>query len=172
LETRIGAQPPAIAEAVSFMLSQRRDERDAEVAQRLTGFEGILRAQAERMEEASKAHEHDLSEVYEALVKIGTNQQTLGSNLEAWRQENAGDLGIVSNRVESMEQALRAVLPRPRPEAQAVPQPADTPELYEYDPPTGSFKRWLFGTTRVLPSSWREDMTALRDSVRRRNGGE
>jgi ATP-dependent Clp protease ATP-binding subunit ClpA len=174
LETRIGAQPPAIAEAVSFMLSQRRDERDAEVAQRLTGFEGTLRAQAERMEEASKAHEHDLSEVYEALVKIGTNQQTLGSNLEAWRQENAGDLGIVSNRVQSMEQALRAVLPRPRPEpAAAATAPAsDQPELYEYDPPTGSFKRWLFGTTRVLPSSWREDMTALRNSVRRRNGGE
>jgi len=174
LETRIGGQPPAIAEAVSYMLSQRHDEREAEVAQRLAAFEGTMRTQAERMEQASKAHEHDLSEVYEALVKIGTNQQTLGSNLEAWRLENSGDLSIVNNRVESMEQALLAVLPRPRPEtAAAVAAPAATePELYEYDPPTGSFKRWLFGTTRVLPSSWRDDMSALRNSVRRRNGGE
>ena len=83
LETRIGGQPPAIAEAVSYMLSQRHDEREAEVAQRLAAFEGTMRAQAERMEQASKTHEHDLSEVYEALVKIGTNQQTLGST---WRR--------------------------------------------------------------------------------------
>lgn len=170
LETRIGAQPPAIAEAVSYMLSQRHDEREAAVAQGLAAFEGTLRTQAERMEQATKAHEHDLSEVYEALVKIGTNQQTLGANLEGWRIENSGDLSIVNNRVESMEQALLAVLPRPRPEPAVAP--AARPELYEYDPPTGSFKRWLFGTTRVLPSSWRDDMTALRNSVRRRNGGE
>jgi len=28
------------------------------------------------------------------------------------------------------------------------------------------FKRWLYGTGRVLPSSWREDMSALRESMR------
>ncbi len=186
LETRITAQPPAIAEAVSDMLGQRNGSDEGAppasgaVAERLAGLEATLRAQTERMDEVSKTHEHDLTEVYEALVKIGANQQTLASNLETWRLDSGGDLGIVSNRVERMEQALLAVLPRPRPEPAPTATVADTDapplravseEDYE-EPPTGSFKRWLFGTTRVLPSSWREDMTALRDSMaRRRNGG-
>lgn len=184
LETRITAQPPAIAEAVAYMLGQKAAAAEdggadaSGVATRLAGLETALRAQVERMDEASKTHEHDLSEIYEALVKIGGNQQTLAANLETWRLDSGGDMGIVSNRVESLEKVLRAVLPRPRPEPQ--PQPVQPPpaaaarlssdDFYEGDAPTGSFKRWLFGTTRVLPSSWREDMTALRESIRRRNG--
>jgi hypothetical protein len=182
LETRITAQPPAIAEAVAYMLGQKADgigggiEGAGGIATKLADVETALRAQAERMEEAGKTHEHDLSEIYEALVKIGANQQTLATNLETWRLDSGGDIGIVSNRVESLEKVLRAVLPRPRPEPQPVqpsPEPArmTSDDLYEGEPPTGSFKRWLFGTTRVLPASWREDMSALRDSVRRRNGG-
>ncbi len=188
LETRISAQPPAIAEAVSYMLGQREGrEEDASasgpIAERLASLEATLRAQTERMDEVSKTHEHDLTEVYEALVKIGDNQQTLASNLETWRLDSGGDIGIVSNRVERMENALMAVLPRPRPEpapTQAAVEDTDPPPLRamrvereeDYgEPPTGSFKRWLFGTTRVLPSSWREDMTALRESVRRRRNG-
>jgi hypothetical protein len=182
LETRITAQPPAIAEAVAYMLGQKADgigggiEGAGGIATKLADVETALRAQAERMEEAGKTHEHDLSEIYEALVKSGANQQTLATNLETWRLDSGGDIGIVSNRVESLEKVLRAVLPRPRPEPQPVqptPEPArmTSDDLYEGEPPTGSFKRWLFGTTRVLPASWREDMSALRDSVRRRNGG-
>jgi uncharacterized coiled-coil protein SlyX len=186
LETRIAAQPPAIAEAVSYMLGQRTGgEEDVPpasgmVAERLASLEATLRAQTERMDEVSKTHEHDLTEVYEALVKIGGNQQTLASNLDTWRLDSGGDIGIVSNRVERMEQALLAVLPRARPEPAPQPQPVQpaaeparvaSDDVYEGEPPTGSFKRWLFGTTRVLPSSWREDMTALRQSLpRRRNG--
>jgi hypothetical protein len=183
LETRITAQPPAIAEAVAYMLGQRAESGDGGLADasgvtsRLASLETALRTQAERMDEANKTHDHDLSEIYEALVKIGSNQQTLAANLETWRLDSGGDLGIVSNRVESLEKVLRAVLPRPRPEPQPVqaPPPAAPARLsgddfYEGEPPTGSFKRWLFGTTRVLPTSWREDMTALRESIRRRNG--
>lgn len=182
LETRITDQPPAIAEAVAYMLGQTADGAESAIAgtggiaTKLADVETALRAQAERMEEAGKTHEHDLSEIYEALVKIGANQQTLAANLETWRLDSGGDIGIVSNRVESLEKVLRAVLPRPRPEPQQQPAQAEAAratgdDLYEGEPPTGSFKRWLFGTTRVLPASWREDMSALRDSVRRRNGG-
>jgi hypothetical protein len=186
LETRITAQPPAIAEAVSYMLGQRAgSEADAlpasgAVVDRLASLEDTLRAQTERMDEVSKTHEHDLTEVYEALVKIGANQQTLAGNLETWRLDSGGDIGIVSNRVERMEKALLAVLPRPRPEPAPTVAEADVPPLRamraereedDGEQPTGSFKRWLFGTTRVLPSSWREDMTALRDSIARRRNG-
>jgi hypothetical protein len=169
-------RPARLAEIVAAAFHLLDTEGAGGIATKLADVETALRAQAERMEEAGKTHEHDLSEIYEALVKIGANQQTLATNLETWRLDSGGDIGIVSNRVESLEKVLRAVLPRPRPEPQPVqpsPEPArmTSDDLYEGEPPTGSFKRWLFGTTRVLPASWREDMSALRDSVRRRNGG-
>jgi hypothetical protein len=108
------------------------------------------------MEEATKTHERDLSEIFEALVKLGTNQQTLGNNLEAWRLDSSGDISIVSNRLENMERTLQHG---------ASP---DAPSSPEGDGPPGKgFKRWLYGTGRVLPSSWREDAAALRESLRR-----
>ena len=73
----------------------------------MVAIEEIVRAQAERMEEASKTHERDLGEIFEALVKLGTNQQTLGNNLEAWRFDSSGDISIVSNRLESLERSLQ-----------------------------------------------------------------
>ena len=35
-----------------------------------------------------------------------------------------------------------------------------------------SFKRWLYGTSRVLPATWRQDAAALREAIRARGRGE
>jgi Clp amino terminal domain, pathogenicity island component len=173
LESKLGDHPAAIADAVSYMLNERHGSgedaapptADAGVAslaaERIATFEGVLRAQTERMEEASKTHERDLAEIFEALVKLGTNQQTLGNNLEAWRLDSSGDISIVSNRLENMERALQQA-------AAAGAAPLAQPGAPENEgaPGTG-LRRWLSGTGRVLPSSWREDAAALRDSLRR-----
>ena len=58
-------------------------------------------------------HERDLNEIFEALVKLGTNQQTLANNLEAWRLDSSGDVSIVSNRLENMERTLQDALTPP-----------------------------------------------------------
>ena len=165
MESRLSEQPSAIADAVSFMLNERRagaegglqpaaDGGSAAPAEKIVAIEEIVRTQAERMEEASKTHERDLGEIFEALVKLGTNQQTLGNNLEAWRLDSSGDISIVSNRLESLERSLQG--------------PGSIPDAPESNGARArSFKRWLYGTGRVLPSSWREDAAALRDSLRR-----
>lgn len=173
LESRISDQPSAIADAVAYMLNERHvdgplqltaeeAEPRSDAMDRLAALESMVRGQTERMEESGKAHERDLNEIFEALVKLGNNQQTLANNLEAWRLDNSGDVSIVSNRLENMERIMQDVL-APRPVRIIEESSRFRPEGLEN---SGSFKRWLYGTGRVLPSSWREDMAALRESLR------
>jgi hypothetical protein len=161
LESRIAEQPGAIANAIAYMLDERRaadpeplqltatDVHVTEVSGKLANLESMLRTQWARIEEGSKAHERDLNELFEAMVKVGSNQQTLADNLEAWRLDNAGDVSIVSNRLKELEQMLHEVLP-----AQVEGSRS------------GSLKRWLYGTASVLPTTWRSDAAALRESLR------
>ena len=100
-----------------------------------------------------------LNEIFEALVKLGTNQQTLASNLESWRLDNSGDVSIVSNRLENMERTLQETLAPSLPSEEGGP--AATARLRD----ARTFKRWLYGTGRVLPSTWRDDVAAMRNSV-------
>jgi chromosome segregation ATPase len=162
LESRLADQPGAIANAIAYMLDERRaaepeplqltatDGHGAEVGQKLAKLETMLRTQWERIEEGSKAHERDLNELFEGLVKLGSNQQTLADNLDAWRLDNAGDVSIVSNRLKNLEQMLHDVV--------SPPQPVGSRPR--------NLKRWLYGTASVLPSTWRSDVAALRDSLR------
>ena len=170
LEAKLATQPSAIADAVAFMLDRRRagaaaeDHAPDQAADRLADLEARLRTQADRMathmadllEEAAKAREHDRDELHEALVKLGTNQQTLANNLEAWRLDLSGDVSIVSNRLEALERNFQHASARPaRNGARAA-----------------TFKRWLYQTGRVLPATWRQDAAAIRQSLRafRRDG--
>jgi hypothetical protein len=162
LESQLAEQPGAIANAIAYMLDERRaadpeplqlmatDVHATEVSGKLANLESMLRTQWARIEESSKAHERDLNELFEAMVKLGSNQQTLADNLDAWRLDNAGDVSIVSNRLKDLEQMLHEVLSPAQAEGSR----------------SGSLKRWLYGTASVLPSTWRSDAATLRDSLR------
>ena len=112
-----------------------------------------MRAQLQGAEEAGKTHARDLGEIYQALVKLGANQQTLGDNFTAWRIESGGDIGIVSNRVQQLEQTMLDLLGHFGSELQALRQGS-------HDSAGGrrnGFKRWLYGTGNVFGASWRDD---------------
>src|SRR5262245_18636614 len=47
---------------------------------KLGAIEASIENHLQRSDEASKVHENSLAEIYEALVKLGSNQQTLASN--------------------------------------------------------------------------------------------
>ena len=168
LESKLSEQPSAIADAIAYMLNGRRAGTDeplqltaedsaGSVTDKLASLEAIVRAQSERVDDAGKAHERDLNEIFEALVKLGTNQQTLASNLESWRLDNSGDVSIVSNRLENMERTLQETLAPPERSRKAPKAMARGP---------ANFKRWLYGTKRVLPATWRDDAAAIRELFR------
>jgi hypothetical protein len=167
LEGKLSQQPSAIAEALAFLLDERQaaaqkanaDSWDT-LAEKLAGLEALVRAQYTRMDGASKNHERDLNEIFEGLVKLGANQQTLANNLESWRLDNSGDVSIVSNRLQNLESMLQKTLFPPTRGEDAG------------NGVRGGLKRWLYGTTRVLPLSWRDDTAAVRDSYRTQRDAE
>lgn len=129
---------------------------NGDVSAKFAELSTALRNHLSGAEELSKAHERDLSEIYEALVKLGANQQTLANNLNTWRLDTSGDVSIVSNRLEALETTVLESLGRISAELQML---RGSSFLEDHEPQGGrwSFKRWLFGTTRVLtPALHRE----------------
>jgi hypothetical protein len=128
------------------------------IGQRLTAFETALKAQNETTRS-------DVAEIHDALVKLGGNQQTLAGNLEQWRLESGGDLGIISNRLELLERGSGqpvAMLTQMQDDMRALQQVA----LADYDHNRRGFKNWLFGTDDIFAGSWKDETAALRAKLK------
>jgi hypothetical protein len=176
IEKQIGRQSKEVADAVSNVLlehlikteeSQGGQEGEARSSgagiERLAALETGIEAQLQRADEAARTHEHSLAEIYEALVKLGTNQQTLASNLNTWRVESSGDVSIISNRLEQMERTAQETLGRLDGQVQSLRQTVGgSSERRGWM----GFKRWLYGTTSVLSGAWRDDADAARQRLR------
>ncbi|MBO0742111.1 MAG: hypothetical protein J2P51_11875 [Hyphomicrobiaceae bacterium] len=164
IESRLGTQAPKIAERVGAALAERFEGAQAGLrhleeeiekrwssnGERQIALEASVRAHLQSAEEANQKHERDLNEIYQALVKLGANQQTLGDNFTAWRIESGGDIGIVSNRLQQLERTVRDLLGHLGTDLQAWRQENRTRVSLE------SFKLWLYGTSKALTSGWRE----------------
>ena len=134
------------------------------LAERLVGFETLVRGQADSVAKATATHQRDLTEVHEALLKLGNNQKTLSDNLEQWRLEAGGDLGIISNRLELLESGSGRpieLIEQMQSDLANVTQLA----LADYDQNRRSFKTWLFGTSDVFAGSWRDETAAVRNRL-------
>ena len=157
-------------QAVKGQLDQQRLDITSAMAQvvepltqRFAAFDGALKVQTE-------AGKSDLAEVHDALVKLGTNQQTLAGNLEQWRIESGGDLGIVSNRLELLERGAAQpleMLTQLQADMQGVQQVA----LADYDHNRRGFKHWLFGTDDIFAGSWRDETAGVRARLKQLKDG-
>jgi hypothetical protein len=167
IEKQVGQHTQEVVDAVSGIVQEHLAGSQGHAggpgidSAHLTALEASIEGQLQRADEAAKTHEHSLSEIYEALVKLGTNQQTLASNLNTWRVESSGDIGIVSNRLEAMERAAQQTFNRIDGQVQSL-------RLVNRGPRSNGrrihgFKRWLYGTSSVLSGAWRDDP----DSVHR-----
>ena len=139
------------------------DQRLAAIEQRFTAFD-------QRAQQSATAQSTDLGEVHEALLKLGDNQRALSDTFDQWRQENGGDIGIVSNRLAQLEQS--SLLPidtlnRLVVEVQSLQRVA----VEDIDVHQAGFKRWLFGTNEVFASSWRTEADEIRERVAKMRGG-
>jgi hypothetical protein len=169
IEGRLGTQALDIANHVGAALTERlegaqsrlrhleeeTEKRWSSNGERQITLEASVRAHLQSAEESAKKHERDLNEIYQGLVKLGANQQTLGDNFTAWRIESGGDIGIVSNRVQQLERTVLDLLGHLGTDLRAWRQ-----ESRVGGNGAGSFKRWLYGTSKALASGWREE-TAL-----------
>ena len=123
VEGRVGSQTLEVANRIADAFSERLQKTEAGLqrlqqeterhwssnGERDIALEASVRSHLQGAEEAGKKHERDLGEVYQALVKLGANQQTLGDNFTAWRIETGGDIGIINNRLQQVEQTMAAM---------------------------------------------------------------
>jgi len=166
IEGRLGTQALDVANRVGAAVAERlegaqtglrhleeeTEKRWSSNGERQIALEASVRAHLKSAEEAEKKHERDLNEIYQALVKLGANQQTLGDNFTGWRIESGGDIGIVSNRVQQLERTVLDLLSHLGTDLQARRQESRVGANR-----VESFKRWLYGTSKALASGWREE---------------
>ena len=166
IEGRLGTQALDVANRVGAAVAERlegaqtglrhleeeTEKRWSSNGERQIALEASVRAHLKSAEEAAKKHERDLNDIYQALVKLGANQQTLGDNFTAWRIESGGDIGIVSNRVQQLERTVLDLVGHLGTDLQAWRQ-----ESRVGGNRVESFKRWLYGTSRTFASGWREE---------------
>jgi hypothetical protein len=164
VEGRLGTQALDIANRVGAAVGERLDgaatglrhleeeteKRWSSNGERQIALEASVRAHLQSADEAAKKHERDLNEIYQALVKLGANQQTLGDNFTAWRIESGGDIGIVSNRVQQLERTMLDLLGHLGTDLRAWRQESRVGGSRVED-----FKRWLYGTSKIFASDWR-----------------
>jgi hypothetical protein len=134
-------------------LQEETEKHWTSSSERQIALEASVRAHLQSAEAAGKKHERDLNEIYQALVKLGANQQTLGDNFTAWRIESGGDIGIISNRLQQLEQTMLDRLGRLGADLRAWRQ-----ERREGKRRGEGFKRWLYGTANVF--AWRDEAPA------------
>ena len=130
---------------------------------RLGQIELSLTAFAERAVEAGTAHERDLSELHEALVKLNANQQTLAGSLDQWRLDSTGDLSVVSNRLKSIEDTTQrrdAMVDTLMTQVSAIHSVVAKREVHK-----SRFRNWLFGTDEWYSASYDTERWRARQAV-------
>jgi hypothetical protein len=176
IEERIAAHNLDDVKALPGTMAERLDHSDKIVqgfaeagahnwraaSEQMQALQTTVETQLEDSAETAKARQEDLGEIYAALVKLGTNQQTLGNNLNTWRMENSGDVSIISNRLETMEKMSQDVTGRLSDQLRSLRE-----DIAAAASRASGFKRWFHGSNGSVGPRWRDRATSLRASLRR-----
>lgn len=73
--------------------------------ERFAGLERTLNAQRNDVASINQALDDELDQIRKAMQSLGHAQQTLSTAIDEWRQNNSGDLSIISNRLAALERS-------------------------------------------------------------------
>ncbi len=102
LPDQLQAMRESMEEKLAGLPSSEAGNLD-EIAEQIGALELAVSDQRAGADDISKAYETQLGEIRSALGKLATSQQTLTGALDQWRLDTTGDLGIISNRLETLE---------------------------------------------------------------------
>ena len=100
------------------------------VGDRLANVERALSAQRTDQAGVRGTLDSELEQIRKAMLALGNAQQTLSGAIDEWRQNNSGDLGVISNRLGALEKSTAAatdrmvgpmVLPLPATQTNGIP---------------------------------------------------
>jgi hypothetical protein len=168
LETQAGAQAAANAQQAQAVAQGVQS-----LTAKLVQVEALVTSHGDRSvkyaqqlaQTAAEAQQRDLTQLHDQLVTLGSNQRTLAESLDQWRTDSAGDLGVISNRMEALEKtALQpsSTLKQIQDDIQGLSRVA----LADFDQNKRGVRNWLFGTTEIFAGSWRDETRQLRDRLK------
>jgi hypothetical protein len=160
METSATVQPQAIQGVVQGL------------AAKMTHIEQLVQSHGDRAvqytqqvaQQAADAHTRELTDLQEALVKLGTNQQSLSETLDQWRTENEGGLSILSNRLEVLETASAQPMQMLK-QMQGDIHGLQRVTIADYDQNRRGIRHWLFGTEEIFAGSWRDETRQIRERL-------
>ena len=82
------------------------------VGDRLANVERALSAQRTDQAGVRGTLDSELEQIRKAMLALGNAQQTLSGAIDEWRQNNSGDLGVISNRLGALEKSTSAATDR------------------------------------------------------------
>ena len=106
------------------------------LSERLAGVERSMAAQRTDQANVKGTLDNELEQIRKAMLALGNAQQTLSGAIDEWRQNNSGDLSVISNRLAMLERSPNPVAPERTAATQpssgqipgnGAPSPAPTP---------------------------------------------
>lgn len=131
----------------------------SELGERLSAVERALAAEIETAAAKHNAYAQDLGEVHEALMKLNQNQHTLAGSIDQWRTDAAGDVAMISNRLNAIDRDTS----EPVEMLHLLNAHMDRLNrvLVERYHRRHRFWYWLFGTDDWLGASWPSQSVAI-----------
>jgi hypothetical protein len=160
-----------LAQPLIERMAQVEQNVERQQAQTTFAMNSLMEKTSTSTVEINAQHARELGELHEALVQLGQNQKTLSDSLDQWRQDAAGDLGVIGNRLATIEsagggaKALTDQLGTLSTDLQALQRVA----LADYDQNRRGIRHWLFGTENIFAGSWRDDTAQLRARIQERD---
>ena len=161
--TRISHTGEGLTELVRAVESLRNEERNtvSQVASLLSTYRTEIQEFVTQSRQTHDAHNSELKEVHEALVKLNQNQHTLAGSFDEWRNDDAGDLSVIATRIEGLEKQTA----RPLQLLEGMSVNLDnvnrfTVERYHR---RNRFWYWLFGTDDWVAASWPSQAKRIED---------
>ena len=81
----------------------------AGLEERIGLLDRTVTAQRSEVSTINKALDSELEQIRKALSALGHAQATLSTAIDEWRQNNSGDLSIISNRLAALEKVASTV---------------------------------------------------------------
>lgn len=122
------------------------------VSERINAMERSMTGYVQKFAESAAGYDQDIGEIQQAMLKLNANQQTLAGSLDQWRLDASGDLGVISNRVQSLERSMQNQ--QQLIEGLALKMDGLYRLTAERIEKRSRFWYWLFGTNSWLRASW------------------
>lgn len=165
LERALDNRTAETGRTVSFVGERLRsfEEQLAQQKQQSTRIEQLVTDKLGSVASVAEQGADQVGRVNTALETVTSNQRMLASAFDQWRLDAGGDLGVIDNRVQTLEATSRTLAPQIEQLANQVAVVHAV--LAKREANRSHLRNWLFGTDDWYNASWNTEKWRQTQSV-------